>query len=83
MTLAVVELQEAYAKALLIDREALREAQEFGDALRAHEVLLDAYRSDVRGACAAARAALGAAEEPSSRCGSRLRRAHGGRRAAR
>jgi len=64
VTLAVVELQEAFAKARLIDREALREAQEFGDAVCAHEVLLDAYKSDVRGACAAARVALGAAEEP-------------------
>ena len=47
-TLAIVDLQEAYAKARLIDREALREAQEFGDALYAYEVLLDAYKSDVR-----------------------------------
>jgi L-rhamnose isomerase/sugar isomerase len=64
MVLSVVNLQEAYAKALLVDRELLREAQEFGDVLRAHEVLLDAYRADVRPACAAARAALGAAEDP-------------------
>jgi len=63
-TLAIVDLQEAYAKALLIDREALREAQEFGDALYAYQVLLDAFKSDVRRACAAARAALGAAEDP-------------------
>jgi L-rhamnose isomerase / sugar isomerase len=64
MVLSVVNLQEAYAKALLVDRELLREAQEFGDVLRAHEVLLDAYRTDVRSACAAARVALGAAEDP-------------------
>jgi L-rhamnose isomerase/sugar isomerase len=64
MVLSVVNLQEAYAKALLVDRAALREAQEFGDVLRAHEVLLDAYRSDVRPACEAARAALGAADDP-------------------
>jgi L-rhamnose isomerase/sugar isomerase len=63
-TLAIVDLQEAYAKALLIDREALREAQEFGDALYAYQVLLDAFKSDVRRACAAARVALGAAEDP-------------------
>ena len=32
--------------------------------LRGHEVLLDAYRTDVRDVCARARAALGAAEDP-------------------
>jgi L-rhamnose isomerase/sugar isomerase len=64
MVLSVVNLQEAYAKALLVDREALRAAQEAGDVLGGHEVLLDAYRTDVREQCAAARAALGAAEDP-------------------
>jgi L-rhamnose isomerase/sugar isomerase len=64
MVLSVVNLQEAYAKALLVDRDLLREAQEFGDVLRAHEVLLDAYRTDVRGECATARAALGATADP-------------------
>src|SRR3954462_11886246 len=64
MVLSVVNLQEAYAKALLVDRELLREAQEFGDVLRAHEVLLDAYRTDGRAECAAARAALGATADP-------------------
>jgi L-rhamnose isomerase/sugar isomerase len=64
MVLTVVNLQEAYAKALLVDRDALCEAQQAGDVLGGHEVLLDAYRTDVREACAAARAALGAAEDP-------------------
>jgi L-rhamnose isomerase/sugar isomerase len=64
MVLSVVNLQEAYAKALLVDRAALRAAQQAGDVLGGHEILLDAYRSDVRPACAAARAALGAAEDP-------------------
>ena len=48
MVLSVVNLQEAYAKALLVDRAALRAAQEAGDVLGGHEVLLDAYRTDVR-----------------------------------
>jgi L-rhamnose isomerase/sugar isomerase len=61
---AVVDLQEAFAKARLVDRSALREAREFGDALGARQVLLDAFRTDVRPACAAAREALGAAEDP-------------------
>jgi len=64
MVLSVVNLQEAYAKALLVDRDALRAAQEAGDVLGGHEVLLDAYRTDVRPICAAVRAGLGAAEDP-------------------
>ncbi len=64
MVLSVVNLQEAYAKALLVDRAALRAAQQAGDVLGGHEVLLDAFNTDVRPACAEARAALGAAENP-------------------
>ena len=60
----VVNLQEAYAKALLVDRDALRAAQQAGDVLGGHEVLLDAFNTDVRPACAEARVALGAAENP-------------------
>jgi L-rhamnose isomerase / sugar isomerase len=64
MVLSVVNLQEAYAKALLVDRGALREAQQAGDVLAAHETLLDAYRTDVRSLCARVRARLGAVEDP-------------------
>jgi L-rhamnose isomerase/sugar isomerase len=64
MVLSVVALQEAYAKALLVDRAALRAAQESADVLGGHEVLLDAYRTDVRPLCAAARVALGASADP-------------------
>ncbi len=64
MVLSVVTLQEAYAKSLLIDRTALIEAQAAGDVLGAHEVLLDAYNTDVRPVCAKARAALGASPDP-------------------
>jgi L-rhamnose isomerase/sugar isomerase len=64
MVLSVVNLQEAYAKALLVDRDALSEAQEAGDVLAGHRLLLDAYRTDVRPMCATARAELGAAEDP-------------------
>src|SRR3954468_17896987 len=38
MVLSVVNLQEAYAKALLVDREALRTAQEARDVVGAHTV---------------------------------------------
>jgi L-rhamnose isomerase/sugar isomerase len=64
MTLSVVNLQEAYTKALLVDPEALRAAQVRGDVLGGHEALLDAYRTDVRPLCAKVRAELGAAEDP-------------------
>jgi L-rhamnose isomerase / sugar isomerase len=64
MVLSVVNLQEAYAKALLVDRDALRAAQEAGDVLAGHELLLDAYGTDVRPLCAGVRAELGAAEDP-------------------
>jgi L-rhamnose isomerase / sugar isomerase len=64
MVLSVVNLQEAYAKALLVDRQALAAAQAEGDVLGGHELLLDAFLTDVRPLCAQARAALGAAEDP-------------------
>jgi L-rhamnose isomerase/sugar isomerase len=64
MTLTVVNLQEAYAKALLVDRDGLARAQSTGDVLGAHELLLDAYRTDVRSLCAKVRVDRGAAEDP-------------------
>jgi L-rhamnose isomerase/sugar isomerase len=64
MVLSVVNLQEAFAKALLVDRAALSEAQAAGDVLAGHEALLDAYRTDVRPLCAKVRAERGAAEDP-------------------
>jgi L-rhamnose isomerase/sugar isomerase len=64
LVLSVLNLQEAYAKALLVDRGALAEAQHTGDVLAAHRILLDAFETDVRPQCAQARAELGAAEDP-------------------
>ena len=43
-----MNVQEATAKALLVDRDALRERQEAGDVLGAYGVLMDAYNTDVR-----------------------------------
>lgn len=45
---SVMNVQEATAKALLVDREALRSAQVAGDVLGANAVLMDAYNTDVR-----------------------------------
>src|SRR5215470_12173851 len=48
MIQSVVNVQTAYAKALLVDRIALREAQEAGDVLGAYRILQEAYETDVR-----------------------------------
>jgi L-rhamnose isomerase / sugar isomerase len=64
MVLSVLNLQEAYAKALLVDRGALAAAQAEGDVLAGHELLLDAYKTDVRPRCAEMRVSLGAAADP-------------------
>jgi L-rhamnose isomerase / sugar isomerase len=64
MTLSVVNVQEAYAKALLVDRDALAAAQADGDVLGAHGVLLDAFRCDVRELCGRVRVAAGGAADP-------------------
>jgi len=64
MVLSVVNLQEAYAKALRVDRVALAARQLEGDVLGGHEVLLAAYNSDVRPLCAKVREARGAAADP-------------------
>ncbi|MEU6844643.1 L-rhamnose isomerase [Streptomyces sp. NPDC046716] len=45
---SVMNVQEATAKALLVDREALRAAQAAGDVLAANAALMDAYNTDVR-----------------------------------
>ena len=41
-------IQEAYAKALLIDQATLKAAQENNDVVKCQEVLQEAYRTDVR-----------------------------------
>jgi L-rhamnose isomerase / sugar isomerase len=45
---SVMNVQEATAKALLVDAEALTAAQQAGDVLGANAVLMDAYNTDVR-----------------------------------
>jgi L-rhamnose isomerase / sugar isomerase len=64
MVLSVLNLQESYAKSLLIDRTALAQAQADGDVLGGHELLMDAYNTDVRPLCAHVRAQRGAAADP-------------------
>ncbi|MFI6762276.1 L-rhamnose isomerase [Micromonospora sp. NPDC050417] len=45
---SVLNVQEATAKALLVDADALAAAQAAGDVLGANAVLMDAYNTDVR-----------------------------------
>jgi len=64
MIQSVVNLQEAYAKALLVQWPALERAQLASDVLAGHRVLLDAFNTDVRPLCAKVRSDLGAAADP-------------------
>jgi L-rhamnose isomerase/sugar isomerase len=61
---SVMNVQEATAKALLVDREALAAAQRSGDVLGAHGVLMDAYNSDVRPLLAELRESKGLDADP-------------------
>jgi L-rhamnose isomerase/sugar isomerase len=61
---SVMNVQEAVAKALLVDAEALRDAQLGGDVLGANAVLMDAYNTDVRPLLAELRAEMGLAPDP-------------------
>ncbi len=45
---SVLNIQEATAKALLVDREVLAAAQQEGDVLAANGALMDAFNTDVR-----------------------------------
>ena len=64
MLLSVTNLQEALAKALILDRPALAAARSEGDVLGAHRVLLDAFQTDVRPLTARVRQDLGGAADP-------------------
>jgi L-rhamnose isomerase/sugar isomerase len=61
---SVMNVQEATAKALLIDVDALRAAQKAGDVLGANAVLMDAYNTDVRPLLAELREEMGLDPDP-------------------
>jgi L-rhamnose isomerase/sugar isomerase len=61
---SVMNVQEATAKALLVDGGALATAQEAGDVLGANAVFMDAYNTDVRPLLAEAREGLGLDPDP-------------------
>src|SRR6202522_1303409 len=61
---SVMNVQEATAKALLINAAALGEAQQAGDVLAANAALMDAYNTDVRPLLAELREEAGLAPDP-------------------
>ena len=61
---SVMNVQEATAKALLVDQAALAAAQAGGDVLGANVVLMDAYDTDVRPLLAEMRAGMGLDPDP-------------------
>lgn len=61
---SAIELQRAYAQALLVDRDSLDEYQEKNDALMASQTLKRAFTTDVQPILAKARVQRGAAIDP-------------------
>ncbi|TDT17194.1 L-rhamnose isomerase/sugar isomerase [Ilumatobacter fluminis] len=61
---SVLNVQEMTARALLIDQDALADAQGRGDVLGANEVFMDAFYTDVRTALADRREARGLPRDP-------------------
>jgi L-rhamnose isomerase/sugar isomerase len=59
-----MNVQEATAKALLIDTEALAAAQRRGDVLAANGAFMDAYNTDVRPLLAGLREEMGLDPDP-------------------
>ena len=61
---SVMNVQEATAKALLVDADALAVSQQAGDVLGANAVLMDAYNTDVRELLGDLREEQGLARDP-------------------
>jgi L-rhamnose isomerase/sugar isomerase len=64
LMLSAIEVQRAYAQALLVDRQALESYQEKNDALMATQTLKAAYRTDVEPILAMVRREKGGAVDP-------------------
>ncbi|MCE7003537.1 L-rhamnose isomerase [Kibdelosporangium philippinense] len=61
---SVLNVQDATAKALLVDADALRQSQVDGDVLGANAVLMDAFNTDVRPLLASVREDMGIDPDP-------------------
>ena len=64
MIQSVMNIQTAYAKALLIDGERLADAQREGDVLGAYRVIVEAFETDVRPLLARLREGVGVEADP-------------------
>ena len=64
MLQSVMNIQTAYAKALLVDEDAVSAAQREGDVLGAHRLLVEAFETDVRPLLARLRSELGVDPDP-------------------
>jgi L-rhamnose isomerase/sugar isomerase len=64
MIQSVMNIQTAYAKALLVDEQRLLAAQREGDVLGAHRIFVDAFETDVRPLLARLRTELGVEPDP-------------------
>ena len=62
--ISVLNCQAAYAKALLVNRSALAQAQAAGDVLGGHRLMMDAYETDVRPLLAKVREEKGIDPDP-------------------
>ena len=63
---SVLNVQEMTARALLVDAAELTAAQNAGDVLKAHEILMDAFYTDVRAPLAGWRESRGLPADPLS-----------------
>jgi L-rhamnose isomerase/sugar isomerase len=64
MIVSILNCQAAYAKALIVDYPALEKAQQAGDILGAHRILVDAFETDVRPLLAEVREEMGIHPDP-------------------
>jgi L-rhamnose isomerase/sugar isomerase len=84
---SVLNVQEMTARALLLDRSALQAAQAAGDVLRANQIMMDAFYTDVRAALGDLRESRGLPRDPmaayaaSEYPGTIVRERQGGRQA--
>jgi L-rhamnose isomerase/sugar isomerase len=64
MMISVINCQVALAKALIVDRAALREKQMSGDNMGAYRIMMDAFETDVRPLLEQVRVELGRPADP-------------------
>lgn len=61
---SITNVQEALAKALLVDLDELHKTQQNGDVMASHGLIMDAFSTDVRPMLAEYRASKGLPEDP-------------------